>query len=175
MSSPIIMSAPADGLRTGGRGRGLRGHGEAEEGGALVDALQHAEDEAAQPLDRRGGVVRDESDGVLQAVVHGLHAGPEELVPVGEVDVHGRAGDAGFGGDLVHGDLGGAPLAEEAAGRVDELVAPEVTDDVLQRIGRAPGHRYLSRLRGPAGSGADACGRGERHGDVLDAIDELGL
>ena len=116
-----------------------------------------------------------EGDGVLQLVVHGLHAGAQELVPVGEVDVHGRAGDAGLGGDLVHGDVGGAALAEEAARRVDQLVAPEVADDVLQRVGGAPGHRYVARLSWPAGSGADAGGRGERHGNVLDAIDELGL
>ena len=133
------------------------------------------EDEAAQALHGRGGVVDDERDGVLQAVVHGLHAGAQELVPVGEVDVDGRAGDAGLGGDLVHGDVGGAPLAEEPAGRVDELVAPEVADDVLQRIGGAPGHRSARPRQSAAGSGADAGGRGERHGDVLDAIDELGL
>ena len=87
-------------------------------------------------------------DGVLHAVVHRLEAGAEQLVAVGEVDVDGGAGHAGLGGDLVHGDLGRAALAEEAAGRVEDLVAPEVADDVLQRVGRAPGHgRVCSLLR----------------------------
>ena len=175
MSSPIIIERAADGLGAGGRRRRLGGHGEAEEGGALVDALEHAEDEPAQPGHRRVGIVRHQGDGVLQLVVHGLHAGAQEVVAVGEVDVHGRAGDAGFGCDLVHRHVGGAALAEEAARRVDQLVAPEVTDDVLERVGGAPGHRYLARVSRPAGSGADAGGRGERHGNVLDAIDELGL
>ena len=122
-----------------------------------------------------GHLVRHEGDAALQVVVHGLHAGAQEVVPVGEVDVHGRAGDAGLGGDVVHRHVGGAAFAEETARRVDQLVAPEVADDVLQRVGGAPGHRYLARLIRPAGSGADAGGRGERHGNVLDAIDELGL
>ena len=78
------------------------------------------------------------------AVVHGLHAGPQQVVAVGEVDVDGRAGDAGLAGDLVHGDVGGAALAEEPARRVDDLVAPEVADDVLQRVGRAPSHVLLA-------------------------------
>ena len=114
-------------------------------------------------------------DRVLHAVVHRLHAGPKQLVAVGEVDVEGGPGDAGLGRDLVHGDVGRAVLAEKAAGRIHDLVAAEVADDVLQRIGRAPGHRYLTRLRRPADSGADAGGGRERHGNVLDAIDELGL
>ena len=63
-----------------------------------------------------------------------------QLVAVGEVDVDGRAGDAGLGGDLVHGDVGGAALAEEAPRRVHDLVPPEVPDDLLQGVGRASGH-----------------------------------
>ena len=74
MSRPIIIERAPDGLGPGGRRRRLGRHGEAEEGGALVDALEHAEDQSAQARHGRGAVVDDEGDGVLQAVVHGLRA-----------------------------------------------------------------------------------------------------
>ena len=168
------MRAPPTAADPAAVGR-LGGHGQAEEGGALVDALEEAQDEPAQP--RPGGEAsagQDELDGVLHAVVHRLHAGPEQVVPVGEVDVDGRAGDAGLAGDLVHGDVGGAALAEEPARRLDDLVAPEVADDLLQRVGRAPGHGCCVPLGRPAQAPTRADGR-EGHGEVLDAVDELGL
>ena len=140
MSRPISMRAPPTAAEPAAFVRGLGGHGEAEEGGALVDALEQAEDEGAQAFGRRGVDLDHGGDGVQHGVVHRLEAGAEQLVAVGEVDVDGGAGDAGLGGDLVHGDLGRAALAEEAAGRVEDLVAPEVADDVLQGIGGAPGH-----------------------------------
>ena len=128
---------------------------------------------AASVLDHRG-------DGVQHGVVHRLQAGAEQLVAVGEVDVDGGAGDAGLGGDLVHGDLGRAALAEEAAGRIEDLVAPEVADDVLQRVGGAPGHEWcalLARRRSlsPPAQEPTRSGGGEGDREMLDAIDELRL
>ena len=150
MSSPIIMSAPPTASDPAAVVVDWVAMARRKKAGLSSMRSSTPRIRPAQPLHRRGAVVDHEGDGVLQAVVHGLHAGAQELVAVGEVDVDGRAGDAGLGGDLVHGDVGGAALAEEAARRVDDLVAPEVADDVLQRIGRAPGHRLL-RLAQSAG------------------------
>ena len=102
-----------------------------------------------------------------ELLVHPLQAGPQQLVAVGEVDVDGGAGHAGLGGDLVHGDLGGAALAEEAAGHVDDLVPPEVADDLAQRSGE--------RRATAAQAVADGRRGGEGHREVLHAVDELRL
>ena len=56
MSSPIHMSAPPTAAEPAAFVGGLGGHGQAEEGRALVDALEQAEDQAAAAV-RRGGVV----------------------------------------------------------------------------------------------------------------------
>ena len=90
-----------------------------------------------------------------QLVVHPLQAGPEQLVAVGEVDVDRGPGHARLGGDLVHRHLGGAPLAEEPPGHVDDLVAAEVPDDLLQVLGSSA--RAISG-RSPAGPGVKATG-----------------
>ncbi len=111
-------------------------------------------DERSQPAGRAGVLLPRGGDGLDQLVVHALQAGPQQLVAVGEVDVDGRAGHPGLGGDLVHGDVGRAPLAEEPAGRVDDLVAAEVPDDLLQLIGRPAG-----RTRSARRAGADRRGR----------------
>ena len=157
------MRAPPTAAEPAAFGGGLGGHGQTEEGGALVDALEQAEDEAPQALGRGGVDLDHRGDGVQHGVVHRLEAGAEQLVAVGEVDVDGGAGDAGLGGDLVHGDLGRAALAEEAAGRVEDLVAAEVADDVLQRSRRAPGHVPVL-LRADARSARRFRNRRERRG-----------
>ena len=175
MSRPIIISAPPTASEPAAVVVDWVAMARRKKAGLSSTRSSTPEDEPAQARHRCGAVVDDEGDGVLQAVVHGLHTGAQELVPVGEIDVDGRARHAGLGGDFVHGDVGGAALTEEPARRVDELVAPEVANDVLEGVRGAPGHCYLARVSRTAGSGADACGRGERHGNVLDAIDELRL
>ena len=154
MSSPIIISAPPTAAEPAAVVVDWVAMARRKKAGLSSMRSSRPRMSGAQPLARGGAVLDDQRDGVLHPVVHGLHAGPQELVAVGEVDVDGRAGDAGLGGDLVHGDLGGAALAEEAARRVDDLVAPEVADDVLQRVGRAAGHGDAAAQS--AGSGADA-------------------
>ncbi len=67
-----------------------------------------------------------------QLVVHSLEARSQELVPIGEVDVDGGSGHPGLGGDVVHRDLGSAPLAEQTTGDVDDLVPAEVPDDLFE-------------------------------------------
>jgi AcrR family transcriptional regulator len=116
--------------RTCWRGPGSRGlvgdEGEAEEGRVVVDALEHRLDERPEAPDGAVRPLPPARHGFEQLVVHSLEAGPQQLVPVGEVDVDRRSGDAGLLGDLVHRHLGRAPLAEEPPGDVDHLVAPEV-------------------------------------------------
>ena len=113
----------------------LGGHGQAEEGRILVDALEQAPDHGPQPLGGVGPALPRPDRGVLELLVHALEAGPEQLVAAGEIDVDGGAGHARLGGDLVHGDLGGAPGPEEVARHVDDLVPPEVADDLAQMLG----------------------------------------
>ena len=71
--------------------------------------------------------------------MHALQAGAQQLIPVGEIDVDGGAGHTGFGGDVVHGDVGCAALAEQAPGHGDDLVAPKVPNDLPEVLGRLPG------------------------------------
>ena len=75
------------------------------------------------------------NDVLEELVVHAGEAGAEQLPAVREVHVHGGAGHAGFGGDLVHRDVDRAPLAEQPAGDGDDLIPPEVADDLLDAVG----------------------------------------
>ena len=116
------------------------GQSQAEEGRTVVELFEYAGHEDLESVHGIGTRPPGFGDGLEQLVVHALEAGPQQLVPVGEIDVDRRAGDAGFRRDLVHGHLGGTPFAEQAAGDVDDLITAEVTDDLFEVVGRTRSH-----------------------------------
>ncbi len=122
-----------------------------EEGGVVVDPAEKSLDE---PLETVGGfrvVLPGVGDVLQHLIVHALQTGSQQLIPVGEVDVHGGSGHAGFGGDLVHRDIGGAALAEQTPGHRDDLIPPEVPDDLLEVLGPL----VRCHLRRDAGGGGE--------------------
>ena len=85
----------------------LGDQGQTEEGGVVIESLEHPPDQRAQALGRFGVPFPVDRDGLEQLIEHPLETGPQQFVTVGEVDIDGGASHPGFGGDLVHGDLGG--------------------------------------------------------------------
>ncbi len=88
--------------------------------------------------------------------MHAGEAGTQELLPVGEVHVHRRAGHARLGRDLVHRHVDGAAFAEQPPGNGDDLVPPEVADDLFDAFGGIPRHGQDAR-RAAAGKRTGMC------------------
>ena len=116
MSSPISMRAPPTAADPSAPVPCVA-MARRKKAGLSSIALEQPEDEGAEALSRRAPWFVGQRHGVLEPVVHGLHAGPQQLVAVGEVHVERRAGHPRLGGDLVHGRRRWCPARRKAAGR----------------------------------------------------------